>query len=155
MILLKDSLRVKASLKNQILKKEWNLLPDEIEFPIETDIIIDHLSHVENKILSTLKLAMMQGVYYTSVMTSAELYFNVKNDEEKNAVDLVLFALKVLGIHPLYSLNISEFFNKVATTHDAVVCSLAKFNKLPIITNCVSRFKRVGIKIISPIDLRG
>jgi len=130
-------------------------MKNKIEFLIETDIILSHLQQEDESELSDLEIAMMNGDCFTSALTATELYFAKYSDEEENAVDSVLYALKVLGIHPRYSLKISEFFNKVATPRDALVCSLAKFNKLPILTYDFERFKNSGIKIISPQELRG
>lgn len=125
------------------------------EFLIETDIIVEHLTQGNLSEKSILELAMLKGVTFTSVITASELYFNCRDQKEKKAVDSVLYALNVLGIHPRYSLNISEFFDKVATARDALICSLAKNNKLPILTNDIERFRNSGLKIISPKELRG
>ena len=125
------------------------------EFLIETDIIADHLTQNNLSDPSILELAMVSGVCFTSVITASELYFYCKNIEEKKAVDSVIYTLNVLGIHSRYSLNISEFFDKVATARDALMCSLAKNNKLPILTYDVERYRNCGLKIISPIELRG
>ena len=128
-------------------------MKNKIEFLIETDVIVDHLHHEGEGHNSDLELAMATGICFTSVICASELYFAYSGEKEKTAVDSVIYALKVLGIHPRYSLNISEFFNKVATTRDALICSLAKNNKLPILTNDVVRFTNSGIKIISPNQL--
>ncbi|KAF0150878.1 MAG: hypothetical protein FD143_2462 [Ignavibacteria bacterium] len=125
------------------------------EFLIETDIIIEHLIQSNISEHSILELAMLKGICFTSVIVASELYFNCKDNEEKKAVDSVIYAMNVLGIHPRYSLNISYFFDKVATVRDALMCSIAKNNKLPILTNQVERFSCSGLEIISPNELRG
>lgn len=125
------------------------------EFLIETDIIVEHLTQDNLSELSSLELAMLNGVCFTSVLTASELYYNCKDTEEKKAVDSVLYALNILGIHPRYSLNISDFFDKVATVRDALLCSLAKNNRLPILTNDIERFNKSELEIISPLALRG
>jgi predicted nucleic acid-binding protein len=130
-------------------------MKNKIEFLVETDIIVDHLTQEDQSVISNLELAMSSGICFTSVITASELYFIYNEETERKSVDYVIYALKVLGIHPRYSLNISDFFNKVATTRDALVCSLAKNNKLPILTNDLTRFEKSGIKIISPNQLRG
>ena len=48
-----------------------------------------------------------------------------------------------------------RFFNKVATARDALFCSVAKNNKLPIFTKEIERYKNSGMKIITPKELRG
>lgn len=127
----------------------------QAEFLIETDIIVEHLIQHDLSSPSVLELAMTLGMCFTSVITASELYFNCKDENQKEVVDSVLYAINVLGIHQRYSLNITEFFNKVASVRDALVCTLAKNNKLPILTNDIERFRNSGIKIISPKELRG
>jgi hypothetical protein len=53
------------------------------------------------------------------------------------------------------SLNISDFFYKVATAHDTVMCSTAINGKLPFPTEKVGRYGECRIKIITPKELRG
>lgn len=127
----------------------------QAEFLIETDILVEHLTQQDLSSPSVLELAMTQGICFTSVITASELYFNSKDEKQKEAVNSVLYAINVLGIHQRYSLNITDFFNKVATVRDALVCVLAKSNKLPILTNDIERFRNSGIKVISPKELRG
>lgn len=128
-------------------------MKNKTEFLVETDILVSHLIQKDSEKLSDLELAMTKGICYTTVINSSEMYFNLWNDKEKYAIDSVMNAVKVLGIHPRYSLNISEFFNKVASTRDAMICSLAKINKLPILTTQLSKYKNSGLKIISPKEL--
>ena len=128
-------------------------MADKIEFLVETDIIVEHLVQNDVPVFSDLELAMSKGICFTTAINASEIYFRCTNEKEKNAVDSVMQAVKVLGIHPRYSLNISEFFNKVASTRDAMICSLAKINKLPILTAQISKYKDSGIKIISPKEL--
>ncbi len=130
-------------------------MPNKIEYLIDTDIFVDHLTQKDDSNLSDLEVAMSTGMCFTSVIQSSELYFYASEPVEKHGVDSVMRAMKVLGIHPRYSLTISDFFNKVATTRDAIVCSVAKNNKLPIFTNDSYRYKESGIKIITSLDLRG
>ncbi|MFA7228869.1 MAG: PIN domain-containing protein [Melioribacteraceae bacterium] len=127
----------------------------KIEYLIDTDILISHLMTKNFSELSDLESAMIRGICFTSVLNLTELYFIAGSPEEKSGIDSVARALKVLGIHPRYSLNITEFFNKVATARDALFCSLAKNNKLPILTGDSERYRDSGIKIISPNELRG
>ncbi len=128
---------------------------DRIEFLIETDILVGHLIHNNSSQLSDLELAMTKGICFTTSINSSEMYFFAATEEERDAVHCMMRSIKILGIHPRYSLNISEFFNKAATTRDAMICSLAKNNKLPILTAQIQKFKESGIKIISPKELRG
>ncbi|MCX7797994.1 MAG: PIN domain-containing protein [Melioribacter sp.] len=128
-------------------------MKEKEHFLIETDILIEHLVHNEND-FSDLEVAMINGICFTTVINAAELYFNA-TDEERYAVDNLFKALKVLGLNSRYSLNISEFFNKVATVRDALICTVAKINKLTILTNDINKYKHSGLVIIHPKNLRG
>ncbi|PKL82521.1 MAG: hypothetical protein CVV24_09615 [Ignavibacteriae bacterium HGW-Ignavibacteriae-3] len=130
-------------------------MPGKIEYLVDTDILVDHLTLKRTEELSDLEFAMKSGMCFTSAINASELYFAVGNPEENMAVDSLTRALKILGIHPRYSLTITDFFNKVATARDALFCSVAKNNKLPIYTREVERYAESGIKIISPKELRG
>lgn len=125
------------------------------QFLIETDILISHLTHKNESKNSELENAMAIGLCFTTVINSAELYFAVENEKEKIAVDGLMRALKVLGLNARYSLNISDFFNKVASVRSALICSVAKNNDLPIFTKNSERYKNCGLEIISPDQLRG
>lgn len=128
---------------------------------IETDVLLEHLFHQDKNTDSELEIVMTSGICFTTVINAAELYFAVSNNQEKEAVDALLKALKILGLNARYSLNISEFFNKVATTRDALICSVAKINKLVILTNNIDKYQKLltsqktGIEVLLPKKLRG
>lgn len=130
-------------------------MSNKIEFLVDTDILVQHLTHADKNSLSYLESAMIQGICFTTVINASELYFSVINEKKKNFIDDLLKSLKVLGIHARYSLNISDFFNKVASTRDALICSTARNNKLSILTENINRYCKSGIKIIHPQELRG
>lgn len=119
------------------------------EFFIETDILVDHLTH-SRKSESILEKAMMQGVCFTSVVNASELYFAVRNKTEKQAVDMILRTLNVLGLHARYSLSINDFSEKVENVRDALICALVKNNRLPVLTNNNKKYKFAGIELIDP-----
>ena len=96
---------------------------------------------------------MQKGICFTTVINASELYYTVKNDDQKKQVDALLNSLKVLGLHARYSLSISEFSNNTSTVRDALICSVAKNNKLPILTAENSRYSGTGIKFIHPDQL--
>jgi len=130
-------------------------MKNENHFLIETDILLEHLQHNDKNTFSDLEIAMTNGICFTTVINSAELYFAAINKDEKDAVDNLMKALKVLGLNSRYSLNISEFFNKVATVRDALFCTIAKINDMIILTNDIERYKKINLKIIQPKNLRG
>lgn len=129
-------------------------MEEKQHFLIETDILIEHLTTHNKENYSDLEIAMMNGICFTTVINAAELYFNTRNDE-KEAVDNLLKALKVLGLNSRYSLKISDFFNKVANVRDALICTVAKINKLIILTNDIDKYKAAGLTVFQPKNLRG
>ncbi len=127
---------------------------DKREFLIETDILKEHLIHSDKSTLSDLELAMTLGVCYTTVINSSEIFFASVDDKESEIFVDMMKSLKVLGLNARYSLNISDFFNKVATVRDALICSVAKHNNLPIFTSQIEKYKDCGLEIINPNQLR-
>ena len=127
---------------------------DKREFLIETDILKEHLVHSDKSTLSDLELAMTLGVCYTTVINSSEIFFASVDDKESEIFVDMMKSLKVLGLNARYSLNISDFFNKVATVRDALICSVAKHNNLPIFTAQIEKYKDCGLEIINPNQLR-
>jgi len=130
-------------------------MPNKTEYLIETDILVDHLVHDDLSTMSILEIAMTKGICFSSVINASELYFRSASLVEKQNVDKVVYALNILGIHSRYSLNISDFFDKVTSVRDALMCSIALNNKLPLLTGEIERYQKCGIKIITPKELRG
>lgn len=130
-------------------------MKDKEHFLIETDILVEHLVFADNNGNSILETAMTKGICLTTVLNSAELYFAASDIYEKGEVDKLMRSLKVLGLNSRYSLNISDFFNKVATVRDALICTVAKNNDLSILTSKVEKYINSGLIIISPEQLRG
>jgi hypothetical protein len=122
------------------------------EFLVETDLLLEYLTHNSSGITS-LEKAMTKGICFTTVINASELFFAASTDLERKSVQDLLASLKILGLNSRYSLKISKFFNKVATTRDAIMCVVAEINKLPILTSRIDRYKQSGIKIIDPLEL--
>ncbi|MGK9368005.1 PIN domain-containing protein [Melioribacter sp. Ez-97] len=123
------------------------------EYLIDTDILIEYLDSaaVEETVLEIL---MERSVCFTTVINSAELFFNAHNEIRNEAVRQLLSALKVLGLNSRYSLNISKFFNKVAGVREALICSVALNNNLPLVTRQKEKYLNAGIKIIDPEEIK-
>jgi hypothetical protein len=124
------------------------------QFLIETDIIVEHLTYDETAGRSVLEYLMEKGECFTTVINSAELFFNVSDNMDRDNVMNAIKALKVLGLNSRYSLNISDFFNKVASVRDALMCSVAKNNDLPIVTIKPEKYEHSGIQIIDARRLK-
>lgn len=125
---------------------------NKIEFLVETDILLEHLKHSSNS-LSVLEKAMKKGICFTTVINSSELIYSVNSKSEKEIVLSLLSALKVLGLHARYSLYVDEYIGKVSSVRDAIICTVAKLNKLPILTDDTKKFENSGIKILTSKDL--
>lgn len=126
-----------------------------MELLIETDLMIEHLTTKDSSLKSGLELAMEKYICFTTVLNASELFFYAETEIEKDAVKKILTALKVLGIHSRYSLAVEEFAGKVSNVRDAIFCTTAKINKIPILTNDPDKYKLTGLKILHPNDLRG
>ena len=125
------------------------------DFLIETDILLEHLTKDNDGSLSELELAMRKGICFTTVINSSEVYFAVENKLEKEAADSLLRAVKVLGLNSRYSLFVNQFRKKVDSVRDAVICTVAKTNKLVILTNKKEKYLNSGLEVIIPKELRG
>jgi len=128
-------------------------MTDKLEFFIETDILVEHLTHSDKSTKSYLEKAMSKGDCFTSVVNASELYFAVKSEEEKNIIDKLLFAVKVLGLSSRYALMTSKWHGKLETVRDAMVASLVEMNKLSVVTFAKEKYEKTEIKIISPLEL--
>lgn len=124
----------------------------ERQFLIETDILIEHLVQGKNE-KSSLEKLLESGICFTTVINSAEIYFAVGNDEEKAAADALMKAVKVLGFHSRYSLDVHKYSNKVETVRDALICATASINKLMIVTNDTKKYTGVNIPVIEPTKI--
>ena len=125
------------------------------EFLIETDILIDHLSGTDGSEDSALETAMQEGMCLTTVINASELFFAARDHEENIAVDKLMKAVKVLGLHSRYSLNVFGLSKNLKNIRDSLIYITAKINKLPIVTADSNKYRNTDIKIIHPKELRG
>ncbi len=119
------------------------------EFLIETDILLNHLINTKNKSLSDLEILMQKGMCFTTVINAAELLFNAVNPHKKEYILDLLNALKVLGLHSRYSLLVNQYYHKVKSYRDALICVVSELNKLPIITNDKRKYINSDLQILS------
>jgi len=121
---------------------------------LETDIIVEYLTE-KGKEGSILPDLMQNSICFTSVINASELFYAAKNDLQKDSVRKVLTGLKVLGMHSRYSLLINNYSTLVNTVRDALICVLAEYNKLPIITYNVDKFVKTKLTLLDPKQFRG
>ncbi|AFN73427.1 hypothetical protein MROS_0183 [Melioribacter roseus P3M-2] len=123
------------------------------EYLIETEILIEYLESDSGE-RTALEMLMERGLCFTTVINSAELFFNANNETRNEAVQRLLTSLKVLGLNSRYSLNISKFFNKVAGVREALICSVALNNNLPLVTRQKEKYLKSGVEIIDPEEIK-
>lgn len=128
-------------------------MEDNKEFLVDTDILVEHLKHSDKSTLSCLEKAMTCGICFTTVLNSAEIYFVNGGKQNRLAVDNLMKAVKVMGMHARYSLYVPEFIEKAANLRDALICASAKLNNLPILTLQPEKYSNSGVKVIHPDEL--
>jgi predicted nucleic acid-binding protein len=119
-------------------------------FLIDTDIIIDHLTHSVND-ESYLERIMQIGICFTTVINACELLF-IAEDEENENIIRTLNAFKILGVHQRYSLSIINK-QKVDNLRDSLICTIAKINKLGIVTFNRERYINTGVNLLHPSEV--
>lgn len=124
----------------------------KIEYLIDTDVLLEHLTH-EGKDKSLLEKLMECGICYTTVINSAEIYFSLRNSDEKSAIDSLMRSVRVLGLNSRYSLSVDQFIGKVKTVRDALFCATAKINKLIVVSSDITRYSTSGLEVIDPEKL--
>ncbi len=117
---------------------------------VETDILAEHLMN-ETGGESVLEKAMSSFICFTTVQNVSEIYYAVGDQREE--ADLLLRSMKILGIHYRYSADVPEFSDNTESLRDALICSVAKNNKLNILTNKIEKYQNSGLKIIHPKNL--
>lgn len=104
---------------------------------VDTDIFIDHLITTEKE--STLIKLMTKYDCYTTVINAIEVY-EFAGLENKKIADMMLFGLKVLGIHSRYADKTAEIIEnskkirKNWNLRDALIVMMAIQNKLILAT---------------------
>jgi len=126
------------------------------EFPekvfLETDVIAEYLAGNDSSHLLRL---MQNSICFTSVINASELFFAAGNESQNNYVRKVLTGLKVLGTHSRYSLLINKYSSLVNTVRDALICVLAEYNKLPVVTYKTEKYLKTELTLIDPKQFRG
>ena len=124
-------------------------MPEVSKILIDTDILVDHLT-CEVGEESLLEKLMQFYICFTTVINAGELYYAADTKEELDAVNKLLRSLKVLGMNSRYSMLVPHFKNKTNSLRDALLCALAKNNKLPLLTNKKEKYKFADIELIDP-----
>jgi hypothetical protein len=118
------------------------------QFLLETDVIIDYLNFNGNRLESKLIKFLSEGKCFTTILNASELYFHCKDETQFNAVNKFLFSINILGLHPRYSLKVSEFSYKFSNVRDCLFYLVAFFNNLVIVTKHEHIFPEGNVEII-------
>ncbi len=124
------------------------------DYLIETDVLINHLIHEDCSLNSELEVLMQNGMCFTTVLNASEILYNAESEIEKKEALKLLSALKVLGLNSRYSLSVGEFAESTVNIRDALFCTVAKINKLKIITTIRGKYENTGLEVIHPESLR-
>ena len=124
-----------------------------IEFLIDTDVIEDHLVCNCSKNNSYLESLMLKGICFSTVMNASELLYKSNSITEQKIIIDVLSALKILGLHARYSLLVPKYSNFVKNINEALICVVADYNKLPIVTLNKSKYSKCGLTIYHPSEI--
>lgn len=123
------------------------------EFLIDTCVIEDHLTHSSSQKNSNLENLLMKGICFTTVLNASEALLKVSSEAEERIVIDVLSGLKILGLHPRYSLRIPKYSSSIKNLRDALFCVVADYNKLPIITLSKSKYSKSKLNIYHPREV--
>lgn len=122
------------------------------KFLIETDVLIDHLTHNRGKGKSYLIELAQKGLCFTSVLNASEIYFYLRSEKDLENADHLFYALKVLGIPARHSLEIKHLNDKIKNYRDALIYTLARQNNLTIITFNTDRYKNLDCRVNNPSE---
>lgn len=100
---------------------------------VDTDILLDHLTYKGEK--SALIKLMEKYDCFTSVINAIKLYNAVRSEDSKY-IDMLLYSIKILGIHSRYAPKIAEIVNKSKNRNlrDALVVGIAIENRIVLAT---------------------
>lgn len=120
---------------------------NKIEYLIDTDVLLEHLTKNPIDGESFLIRLMKNGLCFTTVLNASELILKAGNVEQEIIIKSLLSALKVLGIHSRYCLSISQLAPGNRGLRDSLFMVTAEINKLDIVTFDVDRYKSEKIHI--------
>ncbi len=125
------------------------------QFLLETDILAEHLIYKDAGVPSFLQIIMQRGTCFTTALNASEILFCAQNKGEKKSIIHLLNSLKILNVNSKYTLSIPDYIDKVESSRDALICTIAEINKLPIVTSHVEKFLLSGLTVLHPKVLRG
>lgn len=113
---------------------------------VDTDVLLEHLVHREGA--SILRSAMNSCFCYTTVFNAVEAFSMARSEEEIQAVDDAMSAMKVLGLSAKSAKAVGKIFSNIGQKNKrdlpVLIAGVCRESKLPIVTMNPKRFS--GIK---------
>jgi len=121
---------------------------------VDTDVLLEHLVHREGA--SLLRSAMDAFFCYTTVFNAIEAFSMARSEEEIQAVDDAMSAMKVLGLSAKSAKAVGKFFSNIDQKKvrdlPVLIAGVCRESKLPIVTMNPKRFS--GIKQLRVIPAK-
>jgi predicted nucleic acid-binding protein len=118
---------------------------------VDTDVLLEHLVHREGA--SFLRNAMNTCFCYTTVFNAIEAFSFARSEEEIQAVDDAMSAMKVLGLNAKSAKAVGKIFSNInqkkARVLPVLIAGVCRESKLPIVTMNPKRFS--GVKQLKVI----
>lgn len=129
---------------------------------IDSDIILDHLARPAEKgngsTPSVLRLAMSQLFCYTTVFNAIELFSLCASAKERQAVENVMQAMKILGLNGKSAKNVGAYLrvSRGRNLHDleALVAGVCLESRLPLLTGRPRRYRGIRrLHLVAPEEI--
>jgi predicted nucleic acid-binding protein len=121
---------------------------------VDTDVLLEHLVHREGA--SLLRSSMNAFFCYTTVFNAIEAFSMARSEEEIQAVDDAMSAMKVLGLSAKSAKAVGKFFSNIDQKKvrdlPVLIAGVCRESKLPIVTMNPKRFS--GIKKLRVIPAK-
>lgn len=125
---------------------------------VGSDILLDHLTQQYNPAGkgSMLRRAMSLFFCYTTVFNAIELFALAQTEEEVEAVENVMHAMKILGLNGKSAKNVGPYVararGRTSGDMNALIAGLCMESRLPILTSQPKKFKGLGPLTVIPTE---
>ena len=113
---------------------------------VDSGIIAEHL--VTETSPSLLRKLAREYFCYTTVFNAIELFSAARSENEIQAIDNAMAAMKVLGLNSKSAKNMAEHFLQSKEVLTGLIAGVCIESKLPLVTpvpNCYKKFKSLEI----------
>ena len=121
---------------------------------VDTDVLLEHLIHGDGA--SFLRSTMNVFFCYTTVFNAIEAFSMARSEEEIQAVDDAMSAMKVLGLSAKSAKAVGKIFSNIGQKKKkdlpVLIAGVCRESKLPIVTMNPKRFS--GVKQLQVIPAK-